>query len=488
MHSNLGEITTKLKALESEMDKIGGEFSEILSQIYPDSKISANNLLKYLVLRKTDIQELQHDLHLMGLSSLASCESHTHFQIQSTLERLGCQFEKKDPSSAEYGAERITQTSEVLFGHTHREWPSSIMVTMDPSFLTKEHAICNLLRNGMAVARINCAHDDEQVWEKMILKIRQQSAKEKIECKIHIDLAGPKLRVVLLKKGEKKGKVKINQGDTIWLAESADFFSDKDVVITPGEEGVINAMKVGERVFIDDGLIMARVDEVLSHGIRLKIERDSSKKSKIKAEKGINFPDTELPISSLTAYDIACLPFVMSHADTVGFSFVRKASDLEDLRSKLSGFSSDIPPVILKIETKEAVDNLPQLLLEGMKQPHFGIMIARGDLAVEIGFERLVEIQEEISWLCEAAHTPVIWATQVLENLHKSGIASRAEITDAGRASMAECIMINKGDHTLKVLKTLRDIAKRSRGLKMKNRLVFRELGIAKNFFLHPNR
>jgi pyruvate kinase len=101
---------------------------------------------------------------------------------------------------------------------------------------------------------------------------------------------------------------------------------------------------------------------------------------------------------------------------------------------------------------------------------------------VEIGFERMVEVQEEISWLCEAAHVPVIWATQVLESLHKSGLATRAEITDAGRAAMAECIMINKGAHTLQVLKSLRDIAQRSQGLKRKNRLLFRPLGIAEKF------
>ncbi|UZD23220.1 pyruvate kinase [Algoriphagus halophytocola] len=482
MENILIEITSKLTKLETEMARVPSEFATALSQIHPDRIVSAQNLIKYLVLRKTDIQELQNDLHHMGLSSLASCESHTHFQLQSTLERLGQEFEEKDQSTSKYGSDRICHTSEVLFGHTHQEWPSSIMVTMDSSFLEKKNLIRNLLRNGMAVARINCARDDEAVWEKMISKIREESAKEKIECKIHLDLAGPKLRVELLQKGKEAGKVKIKEGQTIWLAESKAGFTEDDVVISPGEKGVISALKIGERVFIDDGLIMAKVEKLQDKRARLKIERNSSKKSKIKAEKGINFPDSDLPISSLTSFDIACLPFVMSHADTVGFSFVRKASDLHKLREELEVFSNEIPPVILKIETKEAVDNLPQLLLEGMKHPHFGVMIARGDLAVEIGFERLVEIQEEISWLCEAAHTPVIWATQVLENLHKSGIASRAEITDAGRASMAECIMINKGDHTLKVLKTLREIAKRSRSLKLKSRLVFRELGIATNF------
>ena len=100
-----------------------------------------------------------------------------------------------------------------------------------------------------------------------------------------------------------------------------------------------------------------------------------------------------------------------------------------------------------------------------MSAQAFGIMIARGDLAVEIGFERMSEIQEEILWICEAAHVPVVWATQVLETLNKSGMATRSEITDAAHAAMAECIMINKGDHTIEVIETLRDILQRTGGL-----------------------
>jgi pyruvate kinase len=121
--------------------------------------------------------------------------------------------------------------------------------------------------------------------------------------------------------------------------------------------------------------------------------------------------------------------------------------------------------------------------LKGLKSKHVGVMIARGDLAVEIGFERLSEIQEEILWLCEAAHIPVIWATQVLEQLNKTGVASRSEITDAYKAAQAECIMINKGAHTAKVLQTLKDLAKRSRRHHMKKRYALPPLNIAQLFF-----
>ncbi len=142
----------------------------------------------------------------------------------------------------------------------------------------------------------------------------------------------------------------------------------------------------------------------------------------------------------------------------------------------------------LKIETPEAVKNFPSLLIQGMHEEVFGVMIARGDLAVEIGFERLSEIQEEILWISEAAHVPVIWATQVLETLNKSGIATRAEVTDASYAAMAECIMINKGDYIMEVLRSLRDILQRSGSHHVKKRYTFRPMQIAKDFFDNFNR
>jgi pyruvate kinase len=117
-----------------------------------------------------------------------------------------------------------------------------------------------------------------------------------------------------------------------------------------------------------------------------------------------------------------------------------------------------------------------------MQQPMTGIMVARGDLAIEIGFERMSEIQDELLWICEAAHVPVIWATQVLENLHKRGIATRGEITDAAHAARADGVMINKGEHTLEVLHTLSDILNRSRKNNYKNRRLFRCLSIAELF------
>lgn len=303
-----------------------------------------------------------------------------------------------------------------------------------------------------------------------------------LHCKIYMDLAGPKIRTVLLKKGKKKGKVKVEEGKLVWLAYKAKGFERDDIVISPDEPGILPMLKRGDRVYIDDGMIKGEVEELKTNKVAVRIVRVSSAKRQIKNDKGINFPDTDIAIDSLTEFDKACLPFICKHADLIGYSFVRHAADLAALQQSISELASGEPHIIIKIETPEAVKNLPDLLLQGMRQEAFGVMIARGDLAVEIGFERMGEIQEEILWICEAAHTPVVWATQVLENLNKSGMATRSEITDAAHAAMAECVMINKGDNTLKVMETLKDILHRTGGHHVKKRYVFRPLSIAQQF------
>ena len=140
----------------------------------------------------------------------------------------------------------------------------------------------------------------------------------------------------------------------------------------------------------------------------------------------------------------------------------------------------EIPPaIVLKIETRRGFENLPDMLLTAMRSPCCGVMIARGDLAVECGFERLAEVQEEILWICEAAHVPVIWATQVLETLAKEGMPSRAEITDAAMGHRAECVMLNKGPHVLSAVRVLDDILRRMQAHQAKKRAMLRELRLA---------
>ncbi len=479
----------QLDVIESSMDANTESKSKIFSSIHPTQVIAAQNFIHYLTLRSLDIRKIQHTLHQLGLSSLASSESHIKSQIQAIQQRLGKKYTKSQivTCNHDWSKKDLKSKSLALFGHKENEILPYIMVTFDASFAENYALIKNLLLNGMNIARINCAHDDETIWSQMIQKLKKACLKTGIPCKIYMDLAGPKIRTRILNKGAKKGKVKVHEGQWIWMAESKDGFGKKEVVIHPNEMGIISALKKGDRVFIDDGIIQAEVQKIKNGKAGLRILRIASEKKQIKDGKGINFPDTVLNISSLTDFDISVLPFVCEHADMIGYSFIRTKEDLVFLEEKIKETEGKVPHVIIKIETPEAVINLPDLLIEGMKKEIFGVMIARGDLAVEIGFERMGEIQEEILWLCEAAHTPVIWATQVLENMNKSGMATRSEITDAVKAAQAECVMINKGPHTIEVLETLKDILQRTAEHRSKKRFIFKPLKIAQKFINSDN-
>jgi pyruvate kinase len=190
-------------------------------------------------------------------------------------------------------------------------------------------------------------------------------------------------------------------------------------------------------------------------------------------------PDTELHLAGLTPKDLVDLEFARSEADLVGLSFVRSPDDVSSLARELESQSGRRPGIVLKIETRQAFERLPRLLLTGMRAPPLGVMVARGDLAVEMGFERLAEVQEEILWLCEAAHVPVIWATQVLESLAKTGIPSRAEVTDAAMSVRAECVMLNKGPHIDRAVHFLDNVLLRMKDHHQKKRSMLRRLAVS---------
>ena len=167
---------------------------------------------------------------------------------------------------------------------------------------------------------------------------------------------------------------------------------------------------------------------------------------------------------------------VARHADIVGLSFAQTAQDVQVLRRELDARGGEALGLLLKIETRRGFEHLPELLFAALGANAAGVMIARGDLAVECGFERLAEVQEEILWACEAAHLPVVWATQVLESLAKKGLPSRAEITDAAMGERAECVMLNKGPHILEAMRTLDDVLRRMQGHQAKKRPLLRAL------------
>jgi pyruvate kinase len=235
---------------------------------------------------------------------------------------------------------------------------------------------------------------------------------------------------------------------------------DEQGLIHPAQIGctlssLIEKLAIGQSVWIDDGKLGAIVEVVTGQGALLRVTVAKASGVRIQSDKGINFPEAEFNLPPLTQKDLTDLDFVCEHADLVGFSFIETLADMEHLMSELAKRKASELPIIAKIETNRAVKNLPDIILGTIGRHNLGIMIARGDLAVELGSARLAEIQEELLWLCEAAHVPVIWATQVLESIAKKGIRSRPEFTDAAMAVRAECVMLNKGPYILDAIEAL---------------------------------
>jgi pyruvate kinase len=275
-----------------------------------------------------------------------------------------------------------------------------------------------------------------------------------------MDIGGPKCRIETV---DNAGRHRLHRGDRFRLLAKPDGVRDGLPAITITFPHIVAKLQPGMLVWIDDGKIGARVAEVSGEGAVLEITVARDKGEKLKLEKGINFPALDLDIEPLTEKDRADLDFVAGHADIVGCSFIQRTEDLRLMMTELDRRRGDRPrqPLLLKIETGLAVRNLPRLIVQAGATRPVAVMIARGDLAMEVGTERLSEVQEEILWLCEAAHIPVVWATQVLQTLLKTGAPSRAEVTDAAMGQRAECVMLNKGPYIVETIRFLAGILRR---------------------------
>ncbi|NJD33056.1 MAG: pyruvate kinase [Gammaproteobacteria bacterium] len=584
------------------------EHADAAEAVDPHHRNSARNLLHYLSVRQRDIRSLQQDLHSLGLSSLGVLESHvlaTLNAVIANLEALAGQPQVEQPHppvDARSGPLLLRDHARRLLGPTPRHRSVRIMVTMPGTAADDPRLIEDLLRAGMDLMRINCAHDDPATWRRMAEKLRAAEQVVGRSCAIQADLGGPKLRtgplealghfvrikpkrdatgrimhparvwltpagnpeappaglsaVLPIASGplrllrsrdtlhvtdlrgrhrsllvvERSGRSAIAQTDrTIYAAtgERLEAVRDGELVgefeigdlpgitapiplsvgetlvltrdATPGRPASRDAtgrviapahihctlpaafarVRVGDRVWLDDGKIGGSVRSNDGARIEMEVTQVPPAGGRLRAEKGINFPDTELGLDALTDKDLDDLREATRFADIVALSFVRNPQDVLTLAQKLREFGAGHLGIILKIENATAFRNLPRILLAGLRTAPVGVMVARGDLAVEVGFERLSEVQEEILWLCEAAHVPVVWATQVLEGLAKGGAPTRAEVSDAVMSSRAECVMLNKGPKVVSTVEFLADILERMEEHHDKRMALLRRLSVS---------
>lgn len=603
---DIGALSEQLDTISDRAEKLEARFTDALSDVHPDFYESAKNLIHYVALRRADISELQEQLSFLGLSSLGRAEKNVMSSIRTVKNALKkiSSGEDYDLDESRHNLEQSNQRFRThiddLLGSRTDDRDVRIMVTLPEEAADDYQFVQDLLASGMDIARINCAHDDETTWLGMIEKITRAKKEMRRDCKIIMDLAGPKIRTGDLRPGPgvlrirpkrnslgrvvaprqvyfvpedtqwlpkkfaaipvpreciddaeigdlirfkdargKKRKLEIvhksekglrlacyktayvatgtklrlqrkelqetatyrvgklpsivepivlNEGDTLILhrestaGEPAAIDAD-GAIVTPAhiacrQPEVFEFITAGDPVFLNDGKIEGVVKSVSEQELLTEITHAKSSGSSLRADKGINFPKSDIALVGLTESDKANLKFVVEYADAVSLSFIRKPTDIIALQTELKKYPSSKIGIVIKIETVKAFKDLPRLLLTAMLHYPVGVMIARGDLAVECGWERLAEIQEEILWMCEAAQVPVIWATQVLERGTKKGRPSRAEITDAAMSQRADCVMLNKGPYILAAIEMLDNILRRMQRHQQKKTPKLRKLSI----------
>ncbi len=504
VHDLIDVLTGYLSGMATAEDQGSG----YVDRVFIEYQESARNLLHYLSLRTHELRPVQVMLASLGISSISHSERYTRTNVQNVLTLLHLVSGKSMDDIRDMGLglhlgyprtkQRLLEHTEQLFGPARHDGHTRIMVTLPSESVQDGTLIHALVDMGVEVLRINCSHDDEGIWKQMIDYIQEAKKSYSREVLIYMDLAGPKIRTGKVvprwsKKGKRKdGFIPVVEGDRIQVWKHLEWgepaiYSDDEELITPARIGLslpelFDQVQQGDRIWFDDGKIGGKIEEVFAEFWTIQITMTAPDGARLRSEKGINLPDSNLMLPSLTDEDRRTLPFIVKHADMVGYSFVQGEQDVEDLQQALVELGRPDLGIILKIETRRAFDHLPGLLLTAMRSPKIGVMIARGDLAVEIGWSRIAEVQEEIGWLCEAAHIPNIWATQVLENLAKTGLATRAEITDAVAAVRAECAMLNKGPFIVKAVKTLQKIDARMDAHQDKKKPFLRPLRVAQDF------
>jgi pyruvate kinase len=616
--ASLAGVRRELVDLERRLDDLEKEMSASIERVPEEHRESARNLVHYIALRHHDLRDLQLRLAQLGLSSLGRSEGCVRWSLGQVSRRANEALALRGMTTAEHElcqdpAAETDLTWEhatlLLHEHTHQilgprpdDRHVYIMVTAPSAAEADRSWMVRMLTAGMNMLRINCAHEGRDQWRLMVNALAEARRETGRECRILMDLAGPKIRtgsiadsrriltwkpvkddlgavtaparVIIARKDQcgpetpgpllvlgedafrairpgdvlrfrdargkprtlevrvandkqlvAEGKARayvlnearatIHRGAkrvrTVTLevggasATAIDVrIGDRLVLAASTEEGrpprrdgrgrllepgvvtctlpaALEHLQKGHRVLFDDGLIEAVVEESIPKRGQhlLRIVRTQKAIAKLRAEKGINLPDTVTTIPALTEEDIRALSFVTQHADAVSISFVRRSEDIRRLHEELARLGNHSIGIVLKIETRAGFENLASLLLEGLRRPPLAVMIARGDLAAEVGFERLAELQEEILWLCEASHVPAIWATQVLDTLARTGVPSRAEVTDAAASVAAECVMLNKGQFVEEAVRVLADILRRMEKHHYKKRSLFRKLRVS---------
>lgn len=329
---------------------------------------------------------------------------------------------------------------------------TKIVATLGPA-TNSEETIKSMILEGVDVFRINFSHADYDTVKSNIATIRKLSDELSLHVAILGDLQGPKLRV-----GVMKEEVVLQPGDELSFCTGEEFEGTKEKVYM-NYDNFPKDVQVGERVLLDDGKL---IFEVLKTNKKNEVKVKVIQGGPLRSKKGVNLPNTKLSLPALTPKDKADAVFAIEQqVDWIALSFVRNSDDLKELQALIEAHCDYKIPIIAKIEKPEAVKNIDRIVAYCD-----GLMVARGDLGVEVPAEEVPLIQKELVLTAKRARIPVIIATQMMETMITSLTPTRAEVNDVANSVMdgADAVMLSGetsvGNYPVAVIKTMAKILK----------------------------
>lgn len=329
---------------------------------------------------------------------------------------------------------------------------TKIVATLGPA-TNSEETIKSMILEGVDVFRINFSHADYDTVKSNIATIRKLSDELSLHVAILGDLQGPKLRV-----GVMKEEVVLQPGDELSFCTGEEFEGTKEKVYM-NYDNFPKDVQVGERVLLDDGKL---IFEVLKTNKKNEVKAKVVQGGPLRSKKGVNLPNTKLSLPALTPKDKADAVFAIEQqVDWIALSFVRNSDDLKELQTLIEAHCDYKIPIIAKIEKPEAVKNIDRIVAYCD-----GLMVARGDLGVEVPAEEVPLIQKELVLTAKRARIPVIIATQMMETMITSLTPTRAEVNDVANSVMdgADAVMLSGetsvGNYPVAVIKTMAKILK----------------------------
>jgi pyruvate kinase len=326
---------------------------------------------------------------------------------------------------------------------------TKIVATLGPACNTRE-IIQEMMASGVNVFRVNFSHADYEDVKNKIQIIREINEKREFHVAILADLQGPKLRV-----GKMAEKVKLKVGDSFTFTTDKCEGTQEKAFMT--YQNFPKDVKVGEHILVDDGKLLFEVTHTDNHAnVTTKVLRGG----KLKSKKGVNLPNTNISLPALTEKDVEDALFAIEmEVDWIALSFVRNADDLMKLQELIKEHSSYKIPIIAKIEKPEAIANIDKII------PYCdGLMVARGDLGVEVPMEQVPLLQKRLVSMAKKAHKPIIIATQMMETMITSQVPTRAEVNDVANSIMdgADAVMLSGetsvGEFPIEVIQQMRRI------------------------------